>query len=257
MYRIYVDEVGHHHLTSADLPTERYLGLFGVILDLNHAENDLQAALGALKLEIFDDENVILHRRDILNGRPAPFDRLKVAAVRDVFNLRLLELIESTPFTAIAVVIDKLQHRQQYAVWQAQPYHYCLRNLMERYVQWLSRLGGTGDVMIESRGKKENMSLGRSFSLLYDRGTENVGAAIFQANLTSREIKISPKSDNEAALQICDLLANPACRDLICRRTGVAMEAPFSRRIVEILYNSKYRRRSDGLITGWGTKFLP
>jgi hypothetical protein len=118
-------------------------------------------------------------------------------------------------------------------------------------------VGAIGDVLVESRGKSENMKLEAAYKRLYKFGTDSVAPDLFQRYLSSNEIKLKPKVENIAGLQIVDLLANPACRDLICKRTGEAMRAEFGKRVVEILYASKYRRRWDGLIAGWGTKVLP
>jgi hypothetical protein len=172
----------------------------------------------------------------------------------------VLALIANKPYRAITAVIDKREHRQKYKVWRFQPYHYCLTVILERYVRWLEAgdLRVAGDVMAESRGKKENKQLASSYQRIYEHGTDFLPAALFQRWLTSGEIKLKSKTDNVAGLQLADLIANPACRDLICRHTGVEMTAEFGRRIVEALYAKKYVRSIyDGKIEGYGTKWLP
>ena len=127
-------------------------------------------------------------------------------------------------------------------------------------MRWLEhanvRVGG--DVMAESRGRKENMQLARSYQRIYEHGTDFLPASGFQRWLTSGEIKLKSKIDNVSGLQLTDLIANPARRDLICRHTGVEMTAEFGRRIVEVLYAKKYVRSAyNGKIEGYGTKWLP
>jgi len=130
--------------------------------------------------------------------------------------------------------------------------------ILERYVSWLEWKREAGDVLIESRGKKENRLLEAAYRRLYKNGTASVPAEKFQKYLTSGEIKIKPKMDNIAGLQLVDLIAHPAYRDLICFKTKEAMKVEFGRRVVEILYRSKYRRSHwDGHVEGWGTKLLP
>jgi hypothetical protein len=75
--------------------------------------------------------------------------------------------------------------------------------------------------------------------------------------LSSGQLKIKKKEANVAGLQLADLLANPASRDLICKRQGVAMTATFGSRVVKILYEVKYRRSWKGTVKGYGTKTLP
>ena len=103
-------------------------------------------------------------------------------------------LIEDLPYIAITVAIDKHAHVEKYSVWHFNPYHYCMRALIERYVLWLNRHKLTGDVVAEPRFKKVDKKLKKSFSYIYDHGTENIPAAIVQARLTSREIKFDPKA---------------------------------------------------------------
>jgi Protein of unknown function (DUF3800) len=257
LYRLFADEVGHHNMKSAQDPNEQYLGLTGVIFDREYASTIFTAMLDKLKSDSFGTIEVVLHRREILNRKPAPFDQLADEPKRCQFDGRLLQLVESAEYTAITVVIDKKEHAERYSVWQFQPYHYCLTTMLERYVLWLRGKGQVGDVMIESRGKADNIKLERAYKHIYEHGTENVSHVMMQKFLSSKEIKLKPKTANIAGLQLADLLANPAWRDLICRQRNEPMKAGFGHRIVEILYASKYRRRHDGKIEGWGTKMLP
>lgn len=258
MYRVFIDEVGHHNLNSADDPNERYLGLMGIIASIEYADTAMTAMLDSVKNDVFGTQSVVLHRREIINKKPAPFDRLANSDVRALFDRRILEIFEQAEYVALTILIDKREHVERYRVWQSQPYHYCLIAILERYVSWLEGVNQIGDVLVESRGKSENKKLSAAYARLYKFGTANVPAEKFQRYLSSKEIKLKPKSDNIAGLQIADLLANPACRDLICRKTSQKMKAEFGNRVIEILRNSKYRRSPwDGHIEGWGTKTLP
>jgi hypothetical protein len=231
--------------------------LTGAILETEYAVTTFTALLDALKLDSLDTRDVVLHRREILNRRPAPFDRLTDEAIRRRFDERLIQLIDTAEYTAITVVIDKKEHAERYNVWQFHPYHYCLTTMLERYVLWLRGRGQVGDVMVESRGKADNIKLERAYRHIYEFGTENVSRVLMRRMLSSKEIKLKPKSANIAGLQLADLIANPAWRDLICRHRNVPMKADFGQKIVDILYAKKYRRRSDGKVEGWGTKMLP
>ena len=148
-----------------------------------------------------------------MNKRPAPFDLLKNNDLRRQFDDLILSLIVNHPYRVITAVIDKQEHKRRYAVWRFQPYHYCMTVILERYVRWLesTQLQAAGDVMAESRGKKENKQLEESYKRIYKYGTDFVHTRLFQRWLSSGEIKIRPKSDNVSGLQLADLIANPSC----------------------------------------------
>jgi hypothetical protein len=259
MLRLYIDEVGHHDLKTSDDPNERYLGLTGVIMEIGYAEEEFTNRLDALKPEVFGRVDFVLHRRDIIDKKREPFTALRDENLRQQFDEKLLGLINDSTYHCITAHIDKKEHRERYVVWQFQPYHYCMTVMLERYVQFLERKDVVGDVMLESRGKKENKQLAKSYRRIVEKGTDHVPSVLFEKRLTSKEIKLKPKADNTAGLQLADLIASPACRYLVCVRQKEKMRAPFGVAIVKILYGEKYLRCpwGDRRVTGWGTKRLP
>ncbi len=243
--------------SSAD-PNERYLGLTGVIMDVGYAEGTFSTALNAIKAEVFGRSDFSLHRREILNRKPEPFTVLREEAKRQQFDGLILELMEESKYRTFTVVIGKREHRAKYAVWQFQPYHYCMTVMLERYVRWLDRIDAIGDVLAESRGKKENKQLSKAYRRIYTRGTDHVPDRLFKARLTSAEIKLKAKAENIAGLQLADLIASPSCRELICRQTKQPMTAEFGQKVVEILYKKKYLRSIyDGHVPGWEPSGCP
>jgi hypothetical protein len=257
VFRIFVDEFGHHDLKSSNDPNERYLGLVGIIMRLQYESTEFTEKLNCLKMEVFGTEDIVLHRRELLRAEP-PFGNLKKRSIRNRFNELVLNLISKSTYRVITVVIDKAEHNRRYQVWRFHPYHYCLTVLLERYVQWLWRLDRVGDVMVESRGKKENMQLAKAYRYVYRNGSQYVPTRLFQQRITSRQLKIQSKSSNVSGLQLADLIANPSCRALICERDGVPMTAEFGRQIVETLKRNKYLKNPfNGNVAGWGTKWLP
>jgi len=258
LFRLYIDEVGHHNMKSSSDPNERYLGLTGVIMDIAYSEGDFTNTLNGIKAEVFGRSDFSLHRREILNRKPEPFTTLREEAKRDQFDGLILGLMEESKYRIFTVVIDKKEHREKYAVWQFQPYHYCMTVMLERYVRWLDRINAMGDVLAESRGKKENKQLSKAYRRIYERGTDHVPDRLFKARLTSTEIKLKSKTENVAGLQLADLIASPSCRELICRQSKQQMTAEFGQKVVEILYRKKYLGSIyDGHVAGWGTKWLP
>ncbi len=258
-YRIYVDEVGNSDLGSSQNPNHRFLCLTGVIVDLEYVRNTLFPQLEHLKAKYFDyhpDESIIFHRKELLKKKP-PFTALHDNEVEKAFNLELMEKLREWEYTVISVIIDKLEHDQRYSTWKYDPYHYCQEILVERYSLFLDIQDSVGDVMFESRGGKEDMRLKKSFRRILESGTNNLTADDLQLHLTSKELKVKPKSANISGLQLADLLAHPARRwffkNIFNMEDG---RITFGDEIIEILEEDKFFRYNEK-IYGYGVKKLP
>jgi hypothetical protein len=141
-YRLFFDETGTGHLRD---PNQRYLSLTGIAIrqDLHDAETT--ARLSALKKAVFQTQNIVLHRREII-GAKAEFGVLKDAAVRKQFDDGFAKIVSDLSRPAFTVSIDKKAHLEKYKVWQFSPYHYALICLLERFVLWLHYSDLVGDV---------------------------------------------------------------------------------------------------------------
>jgi len=261
LYRMYVDEVGNHDLTHADDPNQQFLSLTGVILESDYTLRVLQPEMDKLKRDFFQrdpDEPVIFHRKELVNKRP-PFHPLRDPEIEQRFNTALLAALARWEYLVVTVVIDKKAHRDQYQVWHYHPYHYCLAVLLERFVLFLHYGGHRGDLMVESRGGKEDSKLKDSYARLYARGTDNIPAEHWHERLTSCELKVRPKTAHIAGLQLADLIAHPSRREvLIGHQLLVDDRDTFGDQICTILRQSKYQRNwRTGQIEGYGKKLLP
>jgi hypothetical protein len=237
-YRIYIDEVGNPDLGSSDNPNHRYLSLTGVVLDLRHVQTTVHPQMEELKNKYFvhhPDEPVVLHRKEMHKGA-APFEALKTPGVRIRFDEELLGLLRAWDYTVITVCLDKRRHRETYATWRYDPYHYCLELLLERFYFFLVRHSAVGDVMAESRGGRENQRLMDAYTRLCERGTHYIAAEQLQEVLTSRQLKVRQKTLNITGLQLADLLARPG-RDEILAEQGLLQKevGEFGKRVVAIL----------------------
>ena len=258
-YRLYIDEVGNSDINSSQNPNHRYLSLTGVILELDYVSTTVFPALESLKTKYFGshpDEPIILHRKELVNKKP-PFASLNEPNIEQAFNKELLELLDQLDYIIITVVIDKLEHLQRYKVWRFDPYHYCLTVMVERYVLWLESQQFQGDVMAESRGGKEDIRLKNSFEKVYIEGSDFVAPDKFATNLTSRQLKVKPKSNNIAGLQLADLIAHPSFKAVQARRDKQALPNNFGGEIAKILEKNKYARSPKGIVEGWGKRWLP
>ena len=256
---MYIDEVGNASLKASENPNSRYLSLCGVAFELSYVAETVFPSIASLKASYFashPDEPVILHRKELVNKR-YPFESLRNREVQESFDQDLLHLLRKLNYTVVTVVIDKLEHLRKYTAWSFDPYHYCLRVLVERYVLWLREIGGVGDVMAESRGGKEDRRLKDSFHRLYRTGTEFLEPKSFSAYLTSSQLKMKLKSNNIAGLQVADLLAHPSYKSTLARFLNEPLARNFGGQIAAILEESKYYRSPDGRIEGYGRKLLP
>jgi hypothetical protein len=258
-HRLYVDEVGNSDLGASQDPNHRYLSLTGVGLELGYVDNVLHPRLETLKKRFFGshaDEPVVLHRKELIQKKP-PFEALRDPAVCREFAAELMTLLEEAEYVVITAAIDKLEHQQRYFAWRYDPYHYCLHVVLERYIMWMRRRGFTGDVMAESRGKKEDTRLKKSFRGIWDQGTDRMEAKQFQEHLTSKELKVKPKANNIAGLQLADIIAYPAWKVALARGATEALPDNLTGRIGRLLLNAKFDRSQSGNVIGWGLKSLP
>lgn len=258
-YRLYIDETGTQTLKKAH--EDRFLCLLGVVMLQQTHDTAFTQTFRQMKTDVFghsEDQPVILHRREMVRGKP-PFQALKNDPFLAMeFERRWLELIGTSPFLAVGGAIDKDAHVKKYVVWQHDPYHYCLEILVERYVKWLTRHGFVGDVVIEARSKFADKRLKKAYQRLYQNGNNAINAAQAQKVLLSRELKFFRKNDDVAALQLADSLAHPVLRYMKTIHLNEAPAVGFGAQLVDLLIRSKLARQpKTGVIQGWGLKWLP
>jgi len=137
--------------------------------------------------------------------------------------------------------------------WRYDPYHYCLAVLLERFNFWLNRENSVGDVMAESRGGKEDIRLKDSFHRLWKQGTDFVGPEQFQKSLTSKQLKVKPKSANVSGLQLADIIAHPSRAEILDAEGLLGRPlATFSKKVIDLLQD-KYDRQGERV---FGKKFI-
>jgi len=258
-YRLYLDESGDHTYHEIDDPPKRYLALLGCIIESETYRTKFQPALERLKQTHFPhnpDEPVILHRTDVINKR-GPFWRLRDKEKERIFNKDLLEFLEEQEYIVIIIVIDKKTHTERYREAAFHPYHYCLAAMLERYCGWIHYHNAIGDVLAESRGGTEDRQLRGAYIRTYNNGTQFRDQAFFQGVLTSKKIKLKPKSSNIAGLQLADLLAYPVKQEILFENRRITdIKDVFGEEICKIM-NVKYNKHFyNGRIDGYGKVLL-
>ena len=258
-YRIYIDESGDHTYKKVDVLPSRYLGITGILVEAEEYRNNFHPDVEKLKQKHFPhnpDTPVILHRNDILNKR-GPFWRLRDEDSSDKFNIDLLYFFEKSAYKIITIVIDKKGHQETYGIAAFHPYHFCITAILERYCGFLHYFNAIGDVMVESRGTKEDIELQSGYTQNFLNGTFYRNKKFFQDVLTSNKPKFVKKKDNISGIQIADLLAFP-CKQELLKSKGVVPkeEGVFGEKICAVI-QTKYNRRYDtGYTSGYGKIFL-
>lgn len=272
-YRLFMDESGDHtydkkvvgsctikvgekkysfqddQWPELDNPAKRYLGLTGCIVETQYYAKSFVPSLEAIKEKHLGGKEVILHRKEIIN-RKGPFWRLRDPANEKIFNEALLLFLREQQYVLITVVIDKLAHVQRYEKYAYHPYHFCLAAMLERYSGFLRARCARGDIMAESRGGVEDRLLMQAYRKVYETGTQYWKPDSFHVVLTSKEIKVKPKTANIGGIQIADLLAFPSKQAILRGHNRI----PESDRLlfggkvceaIEAKYNS-YKGTDDG-----------
>ncbi len=258
-YRIYIDESGDHAFNKLDQPDKRYLGLSGIIIETEHYRTHFFPQLESLKQKHFPhnpDEPVILHRTDIINSKGS-FWRLRDLRAKDDFDNELLVFLKNQSYHVITAVIDKKANVERHGPAAFHPYHHCLTAILERYCGFLNYFHAEGDVMVESRGGREDHQIKEAYQTVYVSGTQFRTPEYFQRVLTTKEIKLKQKTTNIAGLQIADLLAYPSKQEvLVCEGRISEPGEIFGKQVVEILQGKYNKKISQDRIEGYGRIFL-
>jgi len=238
--RLYVDESGDHAsgLAPNSAWDKRYLGITGVAIKMEVYRTRVQPELEALKQRFFPhnpDEPLVLVRRKIIN-KEGPFGRLSDPTLRAEWESSFLSYFNDVECQLFTVVIDKASHHEIYGKAMWHPYNYAFTVLIERYRGWLDARNMLSDVMVEARGGAEDRILRGKYAEIYSNGTHYLAGHKFRDVLTSKDLKLKPKSANIAGLQLADLLAHACKCDVLVRysRLPKVSETTFSDRLIQI-----------------------
>lgn len=259
--RLYLDESGDHTArgVTASQWEKRYLCLFGCALERKYCHETFHPSFEEFKTRHFggdQDDPVIMHREDLVSKRGC-FAVLQDRQRREAFDRELLEVIQNTRFTAFAVVIDKLNTQgKRFGPMPSHPYHIGLLGLLERYCGMLRFHRDKGDVFAESRGGREDLQLKAAYRTVYTAGTRFHPKDDFQSTLTSKEIKIKPKTQNIGGLQLADLLAYPAKRGILYELGWGPEPTAYTKRVIDVIERKYNARYATGQKMGYGKILL-
>lgn len=258
-YRLYLDETGTQDITNVNDENNRYFSLCGAIMDVHISTGDAVNYMNIMKSKFFTpipDQPLIIHRSEIMN-REGPFSVLKDPEIDSDFQRWLIRYLKVIQYKIICVVIDKRSMLRQEHWTEKNLYHFCLKIMLEKYIQWLERNNAMGDVIIERTGKREDKELEKVYDRVLAEGSDFLSAEKIQKYLTAKKLKMRHKYENIAGLQLVDLIANPAYRCVRKQQNHNVELVGITKKITDILIDTKFDRSFHGKIEGYGTKYLP
>lgn len=211
-YVLYLDECGDQNLSSFD-PQFPIFTLCGVVV--SEEQDELLAdRINSLKIDIWNNTNIILHSRDIRkcqNGFEVLFD----LEVKKRFIESVNDILGDDIYIIICCAILKEPYIRQYGKLN-DVYGLSLSYIMERVVFYLDSVGKDNielRTVIERRGKKEDKSLLNYYNQLLDRGTYWVNGERMRKYFKRFDMRW--KSENIVGLQVADLVAYPITRHVL------------------------------------------
>jgi len=168
-------------------------------------------------------------------------------SIKQKFYHELNTAIGSISFKIIASAIDKEKHIERYGKLADDPYEIGLTFLLERTLFELDDLGGVAEIIIESRGDREDKTLAAKYNELITRGSHQVQINRFVAKYGTK-IQFRRKRENDCGLQLADLCAYPTSRHLL---------NPNEPQPAFDIIADKFRRSSRGEVRGYGIKLFP
>ena len=211
-YVLYLDECGDQNLSSFD-PQFPIFTLCGVVVS-EEQDNLLADRINSLKMDIWNNTNIILHSRDIRkcqNGFEVLFD----LEVKKRFLESVNAILGDDIYIIICCAILKEPYIRQYGKLN-DVYGLSLSYIMERVVFYLDSVGKDNielRTVIERRGKKEDKSLLNYYNQLLDRGTYWVNGERMRKYFKRFDMRW--KSENIVGLQVADLVAYPITRHVL------------------------------------------
>ncbi len=201
-YVVYVDESGDHSLVNIDADYPVFV-LALCVFHKRHYSEKIIPAVEKLKFNYFGHDSVVFHENEIRKQK-GDFAFLSHLPTRLKFMERLTSIMEASNFILIACVVDKPRlSRSEGAM--SNPYHIALGICLNALYEFLAEKSQhelQTHLVVESRGKKENIELELEFRRICDGDNSDNRHLPF-------DIVFADKKTNLAGLQLADLVARP------------------------------------------------
>lgn len=207
-YVIYADESGDP--TMKVISSEYPVFAFALcIFSKQEYIADVMRYMKGFKFAFWGHDMVVLHSKK-MRKQIEDFYFLQNRSIRDLFMTKLSASIESSPFTVISTVIDKVLFREIYN-YPIDLYEFCLECCLQKTYRFLQEKGQhhrLTHLVIESRMPGENRSLGQAFLRILEKNGD------LQQQLPLKLI-FADKKVNNIGLQLADLIAYPIGRHIL------------------------------------------
>ena len=259
-YRMYIDESGSHYYSIGNKNDEkdRYLCLLGVIISEEENERYFDPAWSDLRGIFTEDVDFPcpLHYVDVLNRRDS-FEKLVNESIRVMFDTQYMSIISMRNYVLCCVVLDKKTHFERYGESALHPYHYCFNVMLERYVMFLRKQNGVGDIVVEIRGKKEDRKMKEAYTSVYTGGTQFMSSAEIRRCVQSHTVKFCRKENLVSGIEFADMLATPMKYFVLSQYNLHTLSDNFSKKVLEeLVIRRKIISSSEGNLKGYGVKLL-
>lgn len=211
-YYLFIDECGDHQLEKFN-PSFPIFTLCGLLIPGSKIES-LENSVINFKREFFNDENVILHSRDIRKQEKS-YSILQYPETRNRFYQGIDTILgQSDVYVIVCCSILKEPFVERFSRGE-DVYGLSLKYLIERAIFYMDDNveNGTLDVYIERRGVKQDRALLNYYNRLRATGTKWVTAERLISRLG--KFTFSYKKDNIIGLQLADLIAYPITRHVL------------------------------------------
>ena len=213
MKLMFIDESGHHNLNPDKIdPAYPIFVLCGCIFDEGYYQKDVVKKFNQLKKDFFGSDDIILHTLEMT--RPSKYKEKRFAKLidgefRKKFYKALNKFLGEISFILVACVIKKQPHLEKYGLSALDPYLLSFDYLLNEFIQELKK-DEQGKIIAERRNSVLDNQLELAWLNTKINGTEKVKGSDIKDKIEN--LYMTPKSENEAALQIADLVANPIGR---------------------------------------------
>lgn len=238
---MFLDESGDHSLDKIDSSYPIFV-LAGCIFDFDYYSNIVEPEINKLKLKYFKKTTVILRSYDIRKQKK-DFNILVDKNIRTKFNDELSALLKSIEFDVIVATIRKDKLKKQYTE-PDNPYHLCLRFILERSVMFLGRSSEKLIFRIESRESHNDQKLAEVYENFRN---SNHLFPIAEIQNKLQDLSFNQKTQNIAGMQIADLIAYPIGRLVL---DNTKENKPF-----EIIEQKLHKK--NGIYKNYGLKMFP
>ncbi len=209
-YTLFIDECGDPNLEKYDKTFPQFT-LCGILVPFDKLKW-LEGEVKALKRELWQDESVIFHSREIRNCSKS-FVNLMDAEVKNRFYTRINEILGADDvYIIVCCCILKEPFVERFNTGE-DVYGLSLKYLIERAIFHMDDCEKGNDkltIVVERRNPKENQMLLRYYNGLRVKGTKWITADRLTDRIKSFNFKA--KSENVIGLQVADLIAYPISR---------------------------------------------